>query len=166
MTLDLSELLRRKLAKKRIETSFQLDTFKENGEIIKFIKPLTIRGEVNRIEDVIKLEATISGEAILNCSRCLESFPYDFSLELDEQFSNDKQNEDDDVIFIDSDSIDITEIIKTNIGIALPIKKLCSEECKGLCHTCGVNLNLNSCNCDKEYVDPRMSKLKDLFSTD
>ncbi|WP_341458640.1 DUF177 domain-containing protein [Clostridium tetanomorphum] len=101
----------------------------------------------------------------LTCSRCLEKFSKDIEIEVNEKFSSDNANKDDDYIFIDSDAIDITEIIENNITLSLPIRRLCKEECKGLCQTCGTNLNHSRCNCKNEDIDPRLAKLKELFSS-
>ena len=56
--------------------------------------------------------------------------------------------------------------MENNILLTLPIKRLCKEDCKGLCQQCGNNLNLSTCQCDNDDIDPRLAKLKDLFSTD
>jgi uncharacterized protein len=86
---------------------------------------------------------------------------------IEEKFTtNDKANKDDDLIFINSDTLDITEIIENNIILTLPIKRLCKEDCKGLCHKCGTNLNFSTCHCNDDDIDPRLAKLKDLFLTD
>jgi uncharacterized protein len=46
--------------------------------------------------------------------------------------------------------------------LALPMKPLCSEGCKGLCAMCGTNLNKGSCDCKREWEDPRLAALKEL----
>jgi len=83
-----------------------------------------------------------------------------------EKFSNNSDNKDDEIIFIDGDTIDITNIVKNNIILSLPFKKLCKDDCKGICQNCGGNLNTTSCHCKEDDIDPRLAKLKDLFSAD
>jgi uncharacterized protein len=46
--------------------------------------------------------------------------------------------------------------------LALPMKALCSEACKGLCPTCGTNLNTGTCDCNIKWEDPRLAALKAL----
>jgi uncharacterized protein len=46
--------------------------------------------------------------------------------------------------------------------LALPMKPLCREDCKGLCPICGVNRNRETCSCRSEWVDPRMEALRKL----
>jgi uncharacterized protein len=140
--------------------------FYEDGERIGFLKPVTIDGNLSIIEDIITLEASISTELELPCSRCLNNFSYPLEIQIHEKFSNHPHEEDDDIIFIEENTIDISNIVKNNIIISLPIQKLCKEDCKGLCQHCGINFNHSSCNCMNENIDPRLSKLKDLFSAD
>ncbi len=46
--------------------------------------------------------------------------------------------------------LDLTELLRQNILLSMPIKPLCSDECKGLCPTCGRNLNEGPCNCPSD----------------
>ena len=68
------------------------------------------------------------------------------------------------ILFLfENDRLDLDEIVENNIISMLPIKRLCNEDCKGLCHQCGINLNHNTCKCEIEDVDPRLAKLKNCF---
>ena len=72
--------------------------------------------------------------------------------------------EDEQIIFVEGDSIDITEIVENSIISTLPIKRLCKNDCNGLCHQCGKNLNEDSCQCTTNDVDLRLAKLQELFA--
>jgi uncharacterized protein len=58
------------------------------------------------------------------------------------------------------DKIDLGEVVREQLYLALPMKPLCLEDCKGLCPVCGVNRNRETCSCQQEWVDPRMAALK------
>ena len=58
------------------------------------------------------------------------------------------------------DKIDLGEVVREQLYLALPMKPLCREDCKGLCPVCGVNRNRETCTCQQEWVDPRMAALK------
>jgi uncharacterized protein len=74
------------------------------------------------------------------------------------------QKEDLDTEFYDGEVIDLDAIIQRQIILAMPFYPLCREDCKGLCSHCGINKNQEICQCsDKEFVDPRLSGLKDFF---
>jgi uncharacterized protein len=60
------------------------------------------------------------------------------------------------------ETIDLGEVIREQFYLALPMKPLCQDACKGLCPVCGVNRNRETCNCTQEWVDPRLAALADL----
>ena len=60
--------------------------------------------------------------------------------------------------FYDDDQIDLTHLIMEQFQLALPMKALCAEACKGLCPQCGTNLNTGSCNCNVKWEDPRLAR--------
>ena len=66
-------------------------------------------------------------------------------------------------MFVDGDTLDITEIIENSIISTLPIKRLCKEDCNGLCSQCGANKNVENCSCLDYDVDVRLAKLRELF---
>jgi uncharacterized protein len=166
MTIDVSDLLRRRTTKREINIVIEeSDLFGSNDEV-QCKKPIEISGVLTLVGDILDLSCRVNTELLLQCSRCLEKFSYSVDFDLNEKFSSNPGNKDEDIILIDSDNIDITEIIENSIIVTLPLKILCNENCKGLCQYCGKDLNNSTCNCDNKDVDPRLAKLKDLFSTD
>ena len=69
----------------------------------------------------------------------------------------------DDYIETPDFTVELDEVVITDILLNLPQKNLCKEDCKGLCPTCGVNLNTGSCACSGKTVDPRLEILKQLM---
>ncbi|MFD3156527.1 YceD family protein [Haloimpatiens sp. FM7330] len=163
MKIDISDLLKRKITKQHLELNFQEENLNVGGEVIEFSKPVNLDITLRNLENVITLNGNLKAEVILTCSRCLEKFNFTVEVELNEKISNNQENKDDDVIFIHNSKLDLNDIVCTNIIMALPIKRLCKEDCKGLCQVCGANLNYSQCDCDKEDIDPRLAKLKDFF---
>jgi uncharacterized protein len=60
------------------------------------------------------------------------------------------------------ETIDLGELVREQFYLALPMKPLCAEACKGLCPQCGMNLNQGTCDCRLEWQDPRFEALKAL----
>lgn len=60
------------------------------------------------------------------------------------------------------DEIDLGDYLREVIAMSLPIKVLCDEECRGLCASCGANLNTKECSCKEDWVDPRFDVLRSL----
>ena len=104
------------------------------------------------------------------CDRCLEKFDMEIKNKSrilytkDESLVDSISKEKEGVRFIKPDDIEIdfSDNIKQFLMLEVPYKKLCDEECRGLCAKCGQNLNLGKCDCGDDYIDPRWEKLKDL----
>lgn len=165
MTIDVSDLLKEKSGVKQLNLVIEASNFYDN-EQIKFSNPVQLDGTLNLVGDILNFDGRIRTELELVCSRCNEKFNQSIDIPVFEKFSNEEKdiNLFDDIVYFQGDNIDITEIIQNNIIMTLPIKRLCKEDCKGLCQSCGTNLNFFTCNCKKDEMDPRLSKLKDLFS--
>jgi uncharacterized protein len=58
--------------------------------------------------------------------------------------------------------IDITEDVRQVVLLAVPLKLVCREDCKGLCPRCGKNLNDSACSCTDSEMDPRWERLRDV----
>jgi uncharacterized protein len=163
--IDVSDLLKKKSAQKAIDLEVELEGFDFGDEYIKITNPVKFKGILDSIGELLELKGQITGTIELTCSRCLAKFPQELAIEVYEKLSNDTEtvDKDEEVVFIDSDTLDITEIVLNNIILSLPIKRLCKENCKGLCQQCGTDLNSSSCNCEKSDIDPRLAKLKGFF---
>ena len=164
MKIDIFDLTSKKIINQPVDLCLEIDKLYDGYEYINFSKPIILKGSFSLVEDIINLNAHLTTEFIIACSRCLEKFNYPVDIEVKEQFSRNKEDEDTDVILIESDKLDITDIIENNIYLALPFARLCKEDCKGLCQSCGTDLNYSTCSCDNLNVDLRLAKLKDLFS--
>jgi len=168
MIVQLSDLLTAKAGRKKdINLLFQLEPLNFEGETIKVIEDVVVVGNLKVQEGVISLKSTIKTRLQLQCSRCLDTFIYPIDIDIEERFTNDKDLLDsEEIIFVEGDALDITEIVENSIISTLPIKRLCKEDCKGLCHQCGVNKNVETCNCNCEDVDIRLAKLRELFGNE
>jgi uncharacterized protein len=58
----------------------------------------------------------------------------------------------------------LEDAVREQVLLAVPLKVICREDCKGLCPHCGANLNLEQCSCSEPVEDPRWTALKDLRS--
>lgn len=166
MIVQIEDLLKRKASKKNIELSFEKDIITYEGDKIVFKSPIKAEGYISSNEKIITVHTKIDTTLELVCARCLEKFIYPISLEAEERFTTEDEVDDEEVIYIEGDTLDITKIVEDNIIMALPIKKLCSESCKGLCQQCGANLNVKPCNCGDNNIDLRLASLKDFFVND
>jgi uncharacterized protein len=66
--------------------------------------------------------------------------------------------------FYQGDTLDVVRLLRSETDLALPMKPLCRQECKGLCPHCGTNLNTEQCQCQTAWEDPRLAGLKALIT--
>jgi uncharacterized protein len=76
-----------------------------------------------------------------------------------------KEVEEDDLAtaFYSDEQIDLGHLIMEQFQLALPMKPLCAEACRGLCPECGANLNRTDCGCTPKWEDPRLAALEVLL---
>lgn len=164
MIIEFSDLLARNGRKKEIKLSFEFEPVEFEGDQIKAVSMVDVDGVVTSDGDVLVLNANIKTQLELQCARCLDTFIYPIDIDIEERFTKNKElQDDDDLIFVMGDTLDITQIAENSIISTLPIKRLCTEDCKGLCPECGVNRNHESCKCENFDVDIRLAKLRELF---
>jgi len=130
-----------------------------------------ISGEIQmtRADQSILVKGTLDTEVELTCSRCLNPFSCPLTINIEEEYFPTKDvitgaslslPEEPGSFTIDGDNIlDLTEAISQYTLMVIPMKPLCREDCAGLCPTCGVNLNNESCDCPAKPSDSRWSKL-------
>jgi len=112
--------------------------------------------EIYNTEDSFLVQGTLEAELILSCSRCLQKYSSTIKLDISEDVMK-SEMEDEEELYLD-------DIIVDNIILSLPMKSLCSEDCKGICPQCGQDLNEGECDCEIETVDPRLAKLKEFYN--
>jgi uncharacterized protein len=64
--------------------------------------------------------------------------------------------------YYENDEIDLEQLIRERVHLSLPMKPLCDQDCRGLCPQCGTNLNRGTCDCRRDWEDPRLEALKAL----
>ena len=98
------------------------------------------------------------------CDRCGESFTRREEKVFVHKLAQTLADEgNDDYIETPDFTVELDEVVISDILLNLPQKNLCKEACKGLCPVCGQNLNLGTCSCSGESVDPRLAVLKQLM---
>lgn len=105
------------------------------------------------------------------CDRCLEpaEFPVDSSFELyyrpvGEGYGEEKSLDasEAEMGFYEGDGLELNDVLREFVLLALPVKKLCDENCKGICPECGQHRNQKECGCQTTAGDDRWAALKEL----
>jgi len=116
-------------------------------------------------EPIYSVNGSVCGSVRLVCARCLTEFEAKLSAPFERIVQRGKtfldEGASDEITFIgpEADFVDLTDEVRDALLLALPIKPLCSEDCRGLCSLCGKNLNEGACTCRQERTDVRWSKL-------
>jgi uncharacterized protein len=154
-----------------------LEDLRGRGEA-RFESPIRFEIRAVRVENLFQVEGNVSAQVRLCCSRCLADFPMKlteaFSLTYcprsrmpEEQRPGEEAElspDEIDLIPFDGDQIDLLDGLQEQLVMALPVKPLCSQDCKGICPECGADLNRKPCACAKDRIDPRMAVLAKLKS--
>ena len=155
----------------RREASFDFQLNEKLGDEVLgadgavFTTPVSLEGEVIKEQDIYYVEGTGSVGICMPCSRCLEPVELSVDFKLNEKFGN-NAGDDEEIETFSGDSIDLSSAVMRNILAVMPMKVVCSDDCKGLCPVCGQNLNVKDCGCDTTYVDPRFESLRSLLKFD
>ena len=136
----------------------QLDISNESPAV----EPIRVSGQVRNVADALVLEGEAVTTLSLVCDRCLKPFEREMAVTLDTLLATEVENEDSDIILLDNDEIDLDELVREAFILDMGTKHLCSDNCKGLCSGCGVDLNHGECRCKPE-VDPRLASLAKLL---
>lgn len=152
------------------QSKFEADVPVEDIDLAdsnEFNNPIHVLHDINKVGDEIFIKSSLSTKVDLICDVCLDDFATDVNEQVDIILTKDTdlvEREEEDV-YLYSDAapkIDITDSVRQTLLLAIPFKKVCREDCKGLCPQCGVNLNHEQCSCTHERIDPRWSGLKNI----
>lgn len=166
MQIDLSWL---KLHPKDTE-NFHLEKEFGNEEVvqgIRFLDQVMVDLEVTNTGRLMVGKGEIKAAVELECDRCLNSFQQQVEVPFTVEFCPEDnrtffKNEESFVYFVEP-QVDIEPIVLENVLLSLPLKILCSSECKGLCTVCGQDLNRAECHCREKEIDPRWEALKKML---
>jgi len=140
------------------------------GSDVVSVEPVRLAGRVERAGKGFLLAGVVEGAAKLKCVRCLADFDFTFSDSLDLHLlpldtapreDETRLNQGDlEVRFYAEPQVDLAELAAEQFALAVPMKPLCAETCRGICPRCGANLNQGACACPPE-TDDRLAVLKD-----
>lgn len=173
MYLDLTQFRQPETDVKR---RYEPEEFEGRTSQFRVVAPVDLAFKVHKDQARYRLVGRLSTTLEQNCSRCLELF----RLAVDAPFEirylpqsasvsgGEAEVEEDDLsdAFYRDEQIDLKQLMEEQFYLALPMKPLHRDDCKGLCPSCGTNLNESTCNCQVRWEDPRLAGLKALMNRD
>jgi uncharacterized protein len=156
----------------RIERTFAAGVLPTDQSICRITAPVALSVVVRKDRQQFRLVGRVKTVIELSCSRCLDGF----ATPVDEAFDvlylphapagsgEERMVEDDDLstAFYSDNVIDLGQLMQEQCYLAVPMKPLCRDDCRGLCPVCGTNFNTGSCECRPAWVDSRLAVLEQL----
>ena len=166
MFLDVKDLAVRKL---RIHKSYAPGAIDYHSTELKQIEPLVVNATAELVEGQIRIEGELETKIELQCARCLEPVIEDVHRSFDLVYSplpkgakpeEERLSEDEaEIGFYQGEGLFLADVLREQVLLAVPMKAICRSDCRGLCPTCGANLNHEECRCETHATDPRLAPL-------
>jgi uncharacterized protein len=147
------------------ETQEFPDLVKENRQVIA-MSPIVANLHAIESSGMLTVSGSLLSKATYRCSRCLTDFQTELLVPFQEVFvkrKNDVSEEDKLGQIPVGDVFSLDSYIEQAIQLEVPYSPHCQEECAGLCPVCGINRNLQNCECNTERIDPRLADLANFF---
>jgi uncharacterized protein len=171
LALNLNKI---RTAQERFEAVYTPEQFGQESDF-RIAAPIALAFDIFKDKQQFRLVGRVETTLELPCSRCLEPFTLPVEQTFDLRYQphalnageGEREIEEDDLTtaFYEDDEIDLGQLMREQFYLALPMKPLCADDCKGLCPVCGTNLNRGACGCKRGWDDPRMAALRELKNT-
>ncbi|QRN86252.1 DUF177 domain-containing protein [Clostridia bacterium] len=164
MELDISKIRSKSGSEKSIDFIQPVEDIAEKK--IHFLQPVHFKGKIRNLDGTLYLdgEADILIERV--CDRCLCAYKQSLTIRIEENFCPENKIIDD-IDFLktyNGNQLVLDRSIQDCVLLNTNMNSICKEDCKGICPTCGKDLNEGPCSCEKDTIDPRMEILKNLVS--
>jgi uncharacterized protein len=140
---------------------------------VRYVAPLRARLRIDRQGTEVIVSGDVLSDVELECSRCLKpyvvrgrtpvSVVYRPAEGLGREDRYELKGDELETAFYRGDILDTDDVLTEQVLLSLPMKPLCSQDCKGICPRCGIDRNVETCRCDLVERDPRFDKLKELL---
>jgi uncharacterized protein len=151
---------------------YQPDDLNPVDERVSLTQPATVSGKVRLAGNEVFVNGHVETRAEVECDRCLQPVETPVNTDFVLEYISGSEYESGgaaelteaemSVSVFDGEAIDVDEIVKEQILLAVPTRLLCREDCKGICPECGTDRNTGDCSCATNDIDPRWAALKDL----
>jgi len=146
--------------------SFSLDLSQEEINFQRpAAQPLTVTGSIKNLAGVLTVLCRMKGVLTLKCDRCGREFTRELDMPIEAVAADSVEDEESlgEIVLLEGTVLDMGELARSTFILDFEISTLCSEDCKGLCQTCGKNLNDGPCGCETKYINPAFEKLSELL---
>ena len=165
MKIDISHISKVNGASLDVSVNETLAELEKTVDGFVFTNPVNFEGKLVNAGDVLNLSGRVSVNFASKCHRCLKDLENRMTIPVKENFISSEKATDEESYTYEGNYLTIDKALKDNIILNLPIRQLCNDECKGLCKSCGCDLNVSGCECMEDTINPQMEALKNFFKT-
>ncbi len=141
---------------------------------IQIITPVAYELTIRKFDNLVTIQGPVECTMSITCSRCLDDFTLELEASLDIKLTPrtkisrvsevELKRDDMDIYYYEGDEIDLDPFIYEEVLLNVPIRPVCTENCKGLCPVCGKNKNVEDCQCDTATQTLLGEKLKSFLN--
>src|SRR4030095_825858 len=150
--------------------TYQPDELDLMDDRLRLEQPASVTGRIRTSGSEVRVSGKVDARVEVGCDRCLKALEVPVSAKFALEYITGQEYESTHVAELsteemavsvfDGETIDVDEIVREQILLALPDRALCNDDCKGICSNCGTDLNSGNCNCESSEIDPRWEALK------
>jgi uncharacterized protein len=163
LLVNVADLLHRPGARRRVQQSGTVDALRVVASTVPAESAVSVDAVLEWVNDGILATGTATGPYEAECRRCLTTVRGEVTAQFRELFE--VQAREGETYPLRGERVDLAPLAQEVLMLELPLAPLCREACRGLCPTCGADLNDGSCSCPAAVRDPRWAAL-DGFRTD
>jgi len=141
-------------------------------EDVRLTSPAEVRGRIRRSGEGVEVKGQLRAPLEVVCARCLKTVTLAVEVEFSEKLvpavswrseqQHELSEEDLNLSVFEGDAVELDDIVREEILLAVPSHVLCNEDCQGLCPVCGIDRNIGTCQCEPAPIDSRWQKLEGL----
>lgn len=164
MKFDISSITKANGASINIEFLDVITCSSRLPEGYELVGPVSFNGHLTNVNGILELDGILETDYSAKCFRCLKDLNGHLRLNVNESFVHGEPDEGSDAYTFKGNSLELDSVFEDSIILNLPMRQVCSENCKGFCAGCGADLNESVCSCKEEYINPQMEMLKKLLN--
>ena len=160
MLFELKSVFQNEGEEKQVNYKLDIADIDIDG-VFPFRTPIDVTATAKNRASLVSLTIRACFGYSRSCDRCSTEFTRVMDMLFEHKLAQTLVDDgNDDYIETPDFKLELDDVVISDILLSLPQKNLCKEDCKGLCQTCGKNLNEGDCSCDKREIDPRLEMLK------
>jgi uncharacterized protein len=160
LAVSVADLLPHPGQTKRVQRDSVLDDLAVSGSRVPEGAPVRLDLELQAVNDGIVVVGDVRADWEGECRRCLQPAGGEVVAHVQEIYERDPVEGE--TRRLGDGIVDLTELARDAVLLELPLAPLCTDDCAGICPSCGIDRNQGDCDCQAEETDPRWAALSDL----